>query len=125
MICLMRSPAASFSRTMSLLGDAEVPVHEDIERGSRAVMELIIIGGAMLAVLLGIAFYVMRNRNRELERTLAGRQRAEQEILELNKETGRMSILILVCGFPVTRLWPLLHSRVVFYFGKIAFGIMT
>lgn len=78
--------AAGFSRTMSLLGNAEGPVHEDIERGSRAVLELIFLGGAMLAVLLGIAFYVMRNRNRELKRMLAGRQRAEQGILELNKE---------------------------------------
>jgi PAS domain S-box-containing protein len=63
--------AVGFSRTMSMLGGAEKPLHEDIEQGSLAVMELVSVGGGMLAVLLGAAFYLSWFRNKTLVETLA------------------------------------------------------
>lgn len=74
-----------FSRTMSLLGDAEGPIHDDIDRGSNAVAELTVIGGVLIAGLAGAAFFLMWSRNRTLRTMLAERKRTAEEIHLLNE----------------------------------------
>lgn len=74
-----------FSRTMSLLGDAEGPIHDDIDRGSNAVVELTVIGGVLIAGLAGAAFFLMWSRNRALRTMLTERKRTAEEIHLLNE----------------------------------------
>ncbi|MCK5621824.1 MAG: hypothetical protein KAJ11_06030 [Alphaproteobacteria bacterium] len=78
--------AKGFSLTMSLLGDAEGPIHDDIDRGSEAVAELTVIGGALIAVLAGAAFLLLWSRNRTLRTMLAERKQAAEEIHRLNED---------------------------------------
>lgn len=74
-----------FSRTMSLLGDVEGPIHDDIDRGSNAVAELTVIGGVLIAGLAGAAFFLMWSRNRALRTMLVERKRTAEEIHLLNE----------------------------------------
>ncbi len=83
----LEAPASKgFSLTMSLLGDAEGPIHDDIDRGSEAVAELTVIGGALIAVLAGAAFLLLWSRNRTLRTMLAERKQAAEEIHRLNED---------------------------------------
>ena len=67
-----------FSRVMSLLGDAEVPIHDDIERGSKAVSELIGSGAVLIVGLLAATFWLMWSRNRAQGRLLAELQATDE-----------------------------------------------
>lgn len=79
-------PASTgFSRTMSLLGDAEGPIHDDMDRGAEAVVELTVLGGTLIAALTGTAFLLMWSRNWTLRTMLAERKRAAEEIHSLNE----------------------------------------
>lgn len=82
---LEASASKGFSLTMSLLGDAEGPIHDDMDRGSEAVAELTVIGGFLIAGLAGAAFFLMWSRNRTLRTMLAERKRATEEIHRLNE----------------------------------------
>ncbi len=55
-----------FSNTMDNLGDAEVPLHNDIQEGSLAVTEMIIVGGTLLVVLMSMVFFLQWFKNKKL-----------------------------------------------------------
>lgn len=78
-----------FSVTMSLLGDAEGAIHDDIDRGADAVAELAVGGGALITGLAVAAFFLMWSRNRALGTMLAERNRATEEIHRLNEGLER------------------------------------
>lgn len=72
--------ASGFSDVMRLLGGTEDPVHKSIEEGARAVTELLIIGGVLLAGVLFSIFFLMNSRNRLLGDMLAQQELAEKEL---------------------------------------------
>ncbi len=85
--------SGGFSRTMSLLGDVEGPIHEDIDRGSDAVKELTLSAAGVIASLLAAAFWLMRSRNKilatmlaELQQTDAARRESEERFHTLLRE---------------------------------------
>ena len=67
-----------FSLTMSLLGEAEVPIHNDIHDGSKATIELIISSGILLFSCVCMVFLLQWLKNNE-------RKKAEQNIKLINK----------------------------------------
>ena len=85
-----------FSLTMSLLGDAEIPIHNDIHAGSQAVNEILILGGVMLVGLTGIVFFLQWSKYKRLSKLLAEVKRydtehkkSEDELIGKSKEIER------------------------------------
>jgi len=82
-----------FSLTMSLLGDAEIPIHNDIHAGSQAVNEILILGGVMLVGLTGMVFFLQWSKYKRLSKLLAEvkcygaeHKKSEEELIGKSKE---------------------------------------
>ncbi len=54
-----------FDLVMIFLGEAEIPIHNDIEEGSLAVTEITIIGGTLLVIFICIVFYQQRFKSKQ------------------------------------------------------------
>ena len=67
-----------FSLTMSLLGEAEVPIHNDIYDGYKATIELIISSGILLFCCVCMVFLLQWFKNKE-------RKKAEEKIKLINE----------------------------------------
>ena len=85
------------SRAMSLLGDAEGPIHDDIDRGSEAVSELMVSVAVVIAGLLAATFWLMWSRNvalgrilAELRRTDDARRESEERFATLLREVDEV-----------------------------------
>lgn len=55
--------AKYFSNTMSNLGDAEIPIHNDIKEGSQAVKEMIIVGVILMVSIVSMMFSLQWIKN--------------------------------------------------------------
>ncbi|MHC4453249.1 MAG: sensor histidine kinase [Planctomycetota bacterium] len=93
---LITKLSRGFSLTMSLLGDAEIPIHKDIHAGSQAINEILIIGGIMLVGLTSIVFFLQWSKYKRLSKLLAEVKRygtehkkAEEKLIEKSKEIER------------------------------------
>ena len=80
---LLALTSAAFSRTMERLAEGEGPIHHDIDGGSRAVRELTLLGGLLMAFLLGGVYYLQWSHNRVLRGLLA---EVEQRVRERTAE---------------------------------------
>ena len=90
---LITKLSGHFSLTMSLLGNAEIPIHNDIHAGSQAVNEILILGGIMLVGLTGMVFFLQWSKYKRLSKLLAEVKRygtehkkAEDTLVEKSKE---------------------------------------
>lgn len=77
---------AAFSHVMALLGDAEGPIHEDVEDGHQATVEMMGLGGTLLVAVLAIAFLRLSSRNSVLVELMAESVRAEKTLIAAKEE---------------------------------------
>jgi signal transduction histidine kinase/ActR/RegA family two-component response regulator len=75
---ILAATSKYFSLTMSLLGEAEAPIHNDIHDGSKATIELIISSGILLFCCVCMVFLLQWFKIKE-------RKKAEQNIKLINE----------------------------------------
>ncbi len=110
MLSIFGQSSSAFLATMSKLGEGEIPIHRDIELGSRANRIFLTLSGLFLLYLVGMIFYqqyvkmqALRQARNELEREIEERKQAEKESEKLRAQ--------------------LLHSQKMEAIGRLAGGI--